>query len=227
MTAKTLPNGTVGENYSLQLSATGSKYITWSVQNLPAGLELDGDTIKGTPTEICKKQPVIITVTNPVKSVTKTFKITIVEPQTSSNNDTTSSTADDVKANDTSTEAGTDSAGKLIIGSKRDISSININALNLPENYKIAAVLPEVKTLESGQYDFDVELYDEIESGAELIWLAFPKDSEPSDDDEISEFYDGETGEEITTVPASHLITVSVWLNEGITYAPIIAVKAQ
>ena len=225
LNTKTLPNGTVGEYYSVQLTATGSKYITWSAQNLPAGLELDGDTIKGTPQEACKKHSITITVTNPVKSVTKTFRITINEAQT------TSSKADDVKANDsnpdTNAEAGTKSAGKLIIGSERDISSININALNIPENYIIAAVLPEVKALESGQYDFDVELYEEIESGAELIWLAFPKDSEPSDDDEIAEFYDGETGEEITTLPASHLITVSVWLNEGITYAPVIAVKAQ
>ena len=90
----------------------------------------------------------------------------------------------------------------------------------------IAAVLPELEVKESGQYDIDVLIDENIRAGAKLYWFAFPKDKESSDDDEIAEFYD-ESGAEIDCVPESHKFTAGVWLNEGITYEPIIAVKSE
>ena len=54
ITTDTLPDSKVGEAYSQTLAATGTKPITWSIENgdLPAGLSLNKDTgeISGTPT---------------------------------------------------------------------------------------------------------------------------------------------------------------------------------
>ena len=54
ITTESLPNGTVNEEYSQPLAATGSDTITWSVTSgsLPTGLSLDRSTgtITGTPT---------------------------------------------------------------------------------------------------------------------------------------------------------------------------------
>lgn len=53
ITTVTLPDGKVGETYSQTLAATGTNPITWSIEtgNLPDGLTLVGDTIKGTPSK--------------------------------------------------------------------------------------------------------------------------------------------------------------------------------
>ena len=94
------------------------------------------------------------------------------------------------------------------------------------EGYIIAAVLPEMSVTESKLYDIEAELSENAPVGAKLVWFAFPKDVEPSDDDEIAEFFD-ETGAEIKAVPASRKIVVSPWLEAEITYAPVIVVKAD
>ena len=49
----TLPDGKVGDAYNQTLAATGSNPITWNIEtgNLPDGLTLAGDTIKGTPSK--------------------------------------------------------------------------------------------------------------------------------------------------------------------------------
>ncbi|MBR0151878.1 MAG: hypothetical protein IJP89_11010, partial [Synergistaceae bacterium] len=73
---------------------------------------------------------------------------------------------------------------------------------------------------------FEAELSGDIPVGAKLYWFAFPKDSTGSEDDAIVEFYD-DAGAEIVNVPASRRVTVSAWLNEGTTYAPVIAVKVE
>ena len=71
-------------------------------------------------------------------------------------------------------------------------------------------------------HDFGVELGGNIPKGAELIYAA--NSDEPSDDDEIAEFYD-DAGEEITAVPESRKITISIWLNPGRIYNPEIRIK--
>lgn len=53
------------------------------------------------------------------------------------------------------------------------------------------------------------------------MWLA--NSSEPSDDDEIADFFDSE-GTPIEAVPADRKITISVWLNPDSKYEPAIAV---
>ena len=53
ITTAALPDGKVGDAYSQTLAATGTNPITWSIEtgNLPDGLTLVGDTIKGTPSK--------------------------------------------------------------------------------------------------------------------------------------------------------------------------------
>ncbi len=104
--------------------------------------------------------------------------------------------------------------------SMQDISA-NAPAAN-GNDYVVVYELPEISIEESGMYDFDVVLSDDVRQGAKLIWLAGSDD--PSEDDEVAEFYDGK-GEETETVPESKNITVSAWLNKGRIYRPKIAVK--
>ena len=53
ITTVALPDGKVGDAYNQTLAATGSNPITWNIEtgNLPDGLTLAGDTIKGTPSK--------------------------------------------------------------------------------------------------------------------------------------------------------------------------------
>ena len=53
ITTVTLPDGKVGEAYNQTLAATGTNPIAWSIEvgDLPDGLTLVGDTIKGTPSK--------------------------------------------------------------------------------------------------------------------------------------------------------------------------------
>ncbi len=114
----------------------------------------------------------------------------------------------------------------VIFGEARDSGSLTQSERDVleREGYVVAAVLPEVSVTKSGIYDLETEIYEDIPEGAVMLWLAFPEDSEGSEDDEIAEFCD-EDGQEITGVPESHKVKVSVWLREGVTYRPIIAVK--
>ena len=53
ITTVALPDGKVGDAYNQTLAATGTNPITWSIEvgDLPDGLTLVGDTIKGTPSK--------------------------------------------------------------------------------------------------------------------------------------------------------------------------------
>ena len=140
-------NGVVGEYYRVELSATGSNPITWEVQNLPDGLNHDGNNIiEGKPKEACKNRVVVLIAKNPVKSVTKKIKLTITEGTSSKNiqiQDDTAENQQDTTNNNSESEQSTEQenllthdAEKLLIGSERDISAIDIKALRLPAGYK-------------------------------------------------------------------------------------------
>ncbi|MBQ3395149.1 MAG: hypothetical protein IJG55_02315, partial [Synergistaceae bacterium] len=123
-------------------------------------------------------------------------------------------------------ESESEAEAAITFGNERNELSLSAgqSAMLNEGGYTIVKVLPEMKVSESAMYDIEVELDESIETGAKLIWFAFPKDYESSDDDEIAEFYD-ESGAEIDCVPESHKFTVGAWLNEGVTYEPVIAVK--
>ena len=192
-----LPNATVGQPYSTTLSATGSDPITWTANNLPEGLSLNGDTISGTPTGAAKSYKVKLVATNHVKSVKKSVTLKVIE------------------ASDTRLPVMSEA-------DKESYTSPELRNVTKYNEYTVVAVLPEVSVDVSGMYDFDVILSNNASEGAELLYLS--NSDEPSEDDEIVEFFD-DTGAETSVVPESRNITVSVWLNEGVTYSPQIAVK--
>lgn len=206
ITTKTLSAGTVGEEYSLTLTATGTPDITWSWSGNPDSLTLDSSSgkISGTP-EKTGSYRVQITAANDARSVKKTFTLKIEEAANTS-------ALDSVK-----------SAPELDEEPKQEFVSEHYGSVSeLPEEYIIVAELSEISADVSGQYDFSVTLSDDVPNGAKLIYVA--NSETPSDDDAIAEFYDSE-GQEIDSVPENHEIILSVWLNEGIIYRPVIAVK--
>ena len=118
--------------------------------------------------------------------------------------------------------------GTVIYGEAREESALTeAERTALSEGgYIIAAILPEITTDESGQYDLAAVSLDEAApEGYELVWFAFPRRAESSDDDAIAEFYD-EAGAEVFAVPEGRKVVPSPWLEKEVTYAPVIAVKA-
>lgn len=115
--------------------------------------------------------------------------------------------------------------GEVHMGAERTADKLTAQQRKFfeDEGYVIAAVLPEIEVTAAGQYDFEVDLDKEVETGAELVWFAFA--SKPTTDDEIVDFAD-EKGKETKVVPESHVVTVAPWLNAETKYAPVIAVKA-
>ena len=234
ITTENLPDATYNNSYKFSLTATGDKKIQWRAEGLPTGLKISSSgKISGKPTAKPGNYAITITAYNAKipdsysqRETSKIFNLVINnnpdskkaynETQTQDSNDSTS-------ASDSLNEPEKIivSPEKLIIGPERNISTTNINLSN---DYIIAAVLPEIHVTESGLYELEVELDENINIGEKLIWLAMPQNSEPSEDDLIAEFYD-ETGQEIFAVPENHLITISAWFNKGTIYAPIIAVK--
>ena len=198
-----LPNATLGRPYSVKLTATGSEPIEWNATNLPEGLTRNGDTISGTPTGSAKSYKVKLTAKNPVKSAKKTVTLKVIE------------------ASDTRLPAMSEAVGELYSFAEYAVLQDELTLAN-SGGYVVVAELGTILVDVSGMYDFEIALSDDVPEGAELLYLA--NSDEPSDDDEIAEFYDDE-GEPVTSVPESRLITISVWLNPHTVYKPTIAIK--
>ena len=118
--------------------------------------------------------------------------------------------------------------GTVTYGDVRNESALTQNELRMISEggYIIAAILPEITADESGQYDLDAVSLDEaVPEGYELVWFAFPRNAEDSEDDAICEFYD-EAGAEIFAVPEGKAVVPAPWLDKDVTYAPVIAVRA-
>ena len=81
LSISSLPDGIIGNAYSADLSATGTKPITWSAANLPDGLMIDERTghISGTSLMSGTFSPVI-TIKNSIKTVSKKMKLIIASP---------------------------------------------------------------------------------------------------------------------------------------------------
>ena len=84
ITTVTLPDGKVGDAYNQTLAATGSNPIAWSVKtgDLPDGLTLVGDTIKGTPSKASEFKFTVMA-TNGGGSDTKELTIKIADAEAS------------------------------------------------------------------------------------------------------------------------------------------------
>jgi hypothetical protein len=77
ITTTSLPGGTVGTQYSVSLTATGTEPITWTYSGtLPAGLTFTNGTIEGTPTTV-GTSTITVKASNVAGDVTKTLTISI------------------------------------------------------------------------------------------------------------------------------------------------------
>lgn len=198
ITTAKLPEATVNQSYSFTLSTTGSEPITFTADNLPEGLTLSNGVISGKPTEAAKSFRIVIYAENPVKTVRKSFTLKINDDK----DDTKLPVA--MSSNENMNPALTD---EVFAGA---IAGEYIFPLG-----EISCDVP-------GMYDFSLELPDYVPEDSELVYIA--NSESPSDDDDIAEFFD-DTGEEISAVPESRKITVSIWLNEGVIYKPVVVVK--
>ncbi|MBQ3446019.1 MAG: putative Ig domain-containing protein, partial [Synergistaceae bacterium] len=90
----------------------------------------------------------------------------------------------------------------------------------------VAAVLPAVEVEESGMYEFTVSLDMAAPEGGLLVWHSFP-DGENDDSDSDNAIFLDDSGETIERVPESYTVTVSAWLEPGVIYEPVIAVRIK
>ena len=241
-----LNGATLKKKYSVRFTATGTRTIRWKFEGtLPDGMSFSSGTLSGTPRE-AGTFSFKLTAYNAIGEDTKEFTLSVVDPDNGSlpaaknesspaQNENVNSDSMTQNENGESESASQNDNGEsesqasesnvqpsITFGGTR-LTSPNDSELN-GKGYTVAAVLPEISVNVSGMYDIEATLYENIPEGAELLWFAYPEESGKSDDDEIAEFYD-EAGAEILTVPSSRKIVVSVWLNEGVKYCPVIAVK--
>ena len=209
ITTSKLPNAAAGQTYSAELSATGSEPITWTA-NLPEYLTLDGSTISGIVPASVKSFKITVYASNPVKEKVKknyTVKVSAKKSSLNAYNDTS------ITDNRTGINSGT--SGSVPDLSERDVYSYSRGVI-------IVAELGEISCDMAGMYDFEIKLPDYVPEGSELVYFA--NSDKPSEDDDIAEFYD-EAGVEISAVPENRRIIISIWLNAGTGYNPVIAVK--
>lgn len=195
-----------GQEYNVKLTATGSSPITWTA-DLPDFLTLDGGAIKGTVPASATTFTLTVSATNPVKTVSKTITVRVKAKKSLPENLTDS--------NEPETEPAVIENAPLVPENYAD---------NSASGYILVAELGTVSSDTAGMHEFVVALADDAPEGWKLLYMAGSDD--PSDDDEIAEFYD-ESGEEIFTVPEGREITVSVWLNPGTVYKPRIFAVSQ
>ena len=212
-----------------------TKFGIISIQAIGLSFSADKTTgiasITGTPTKAVKSLPITITATNGYGKKPAAKKVSLTITGTSAKDivfETPGTPEVDAVPETQEPSAVQESDRAIYFGAERLPDSVGTRERRVldAEGWIIAAVLPEISADVSGMYDFSVTLSDDAETGAVLGWFAFPQDSEGSDDDAIAEFYSMD-GTETDRVPEDRRITVSVWLNEGITYAPVIAVKQE
>ncbi|MBR4196686.1 MAG: putative Ig domain-containing protein [Synergistaceae bacterium] len=209
----TLPDATQRQAYSAKLSATGSTPLTWTAVNLPAGLTLSGDTITGTPSASGTFR-VRIMAENPVKYARKILTLKV-----SPSDDDTKLPVRSAPDGESYTAGGTAQSGA---GTGYSGQATGTYA----GGYVIVGELGVISCDEEGLYEFGLTLSADAHEGDELIYIA--NSDNPSDDDDIAEFYD-DTGAEILPplVPENRRITIGIWLNPDTIYNPVIAVPSR
>lgn len=211
ITAK-LPQAIAGENYSAELSAMGSEPITFAA-DLPEYLTLEGNTISGTVPASVKSFKITVYASNPVKEkMKKNYTVKVSAKKSLPSNLNVDNNTDITEIN---TGLKSEVVANVPVVSERDVYSHSVGVM-------IVAELGKISADKEGMYDFEIKLPDYVRKGSELVYIA--NSDNPSDDDDIAEFYD-ETGSEIATVPENRRIIISVWLNPETVYNPVIAVK--
>ena len=234
ITTETIAKAMIRASYRVKFTASGSKTIAWSITGeIPEGMSLSNGILGGIPTE-AGEFTFTLKAENDVGSDEKEFTLTVEDPYTDNGSlpevkhDESSQLEENEKPDEETVtgtpENDTEATSEPAITFGHDRTEAP-QASGLTRNgYIIAAVLPEISVNVSGMYDIEAALYENVPEGAELCWFAYPEEAGKSEDDEIAEFYD-EAGAEISTVPSSRKVVVSAWLNEGVKYYPVIAVK--
>ena len=219
-----LSDATVGVSYSAQLTADVGSPVTWTMSPKVPGLTLNSSTgeLSGTPT---KAKTYKITFKAKNATGTTSQKVTFVVNAAASDSDTAIAFDESVSEIDILTNSNGTGSGSLSEFARGDLTAEMVE-LAQNEEYSIAAVLPAVTVDESGFYDIAVELYEDITDG-ELVLFKFPvEDEEPDAQENVTLFFDSE-GNEITNAPEDNLVTVSVYLEAGIIYEPVLAIKTR
>ena len=220
ITTSGLASGTVNKSYSAKVTATGTKTIKWTVSgSLPPGVKFSNGTFSGKPTT-SGSYSVTVKAENDIGTASRNYTVNVTAANTKAKSKSLSAKSSPQTStleahSDTFTGTPAVTFGSYGVSHRKDAENAG---------YLVAAVLPELTVNESGMHEIDISLDEDTPEGDELVWLAFAEKGKESDDDEIAEFYN-EEGEEITKVPASRKITVSAWLNKGVKYSPIIAVR--
>ena len=219
ITTSKLTNATQGKSYKLTVKASGSKTITWKAKNLPEGLSINKKTgkISGTP-KVSGSFKVTVYASNPVKTVSKKLTLKVKAAETESSE----AEYAELEAEALTEENYSLSENNVYTYPEEEFADISIQAGDAGDDIFIAAELGEISADNEGMYDFALTLSNDIPAGLELIYLA--NSDNPSDDDNIAEFFDDE-GNEIYAVPEDRRIIISIWLNKGVIYSPAVAVK--
>ena len=216
-----IPDGTVGKRYSYQLKfSPATAEVLWSYTgDMPEGLRLDEDSgvIEGVPEEAGTNFKITVKVENVNKASyksTRVFYITInpAEPATDKPEEPEEPEAPEFENGVAYHERGELTAETLAVIAGND--------------EVIAAVLPALEVEEAGLYEFTVSLDVNAPVDGLLVWHSFPNGEDDENDAENAVFLD-EEGETVERVPEAYSVTVSAWLEPGIIYEPIIAVRIK
>ena len=225
----TLKTGKTGASYSSGLKInSGSLPVEWSCEgDLPAGLEFDSGTgnISGTPEETYNGY-IVVKAENSGGTHKKKVRLLIREDKNAEKSSLPEERKDTAQTEKSSApeEITADVKTNLtekITGRIYRAPSSN-TAIHVHDGLMIAAELGEISCDMAGMYDIPAEISGDVPVGSELVYIA--NSDEPSSDDDIAEFFDDE-GNEISIVPESRKIIVSIWLHPERTYNPVIAVK--
>ena len=215
-TINDVPNGTVGERYFCQLRySPENAEVVWSYTgNMPQGLTLNEDTgvISGVPEEAGKDFKIKVTVANANKASYKnsqTLYITINAATSTEDKPEEPESPDFVNG---------------VAYHERGELTTEMRAIITNSDEVIVAVLPAIEVEEAGMYDFAVSLDVNAPEGGLLVWHSFPNGEDDENDADNAMFLD-EDGEVVERVPETYSVTVSAWLEPGIVYEPIVAVK--
>ena len=94
----------------------------------------------------------------------------------------------------------------------------------------VASVLDEFTAQKTGIYPFrDIKLFDDVPEGLTLVWYPFSSDVgakiEYFTASDIDAVFLDSSDNAIISVPKDRIIGVNAYVEEGITYAPVIAAE--
>ena len=212
-------DGVVDERYSFQLRlSTKSKDVTWYwTGDMPDGLTLDEDSglLYGMPMyeDTCRFTVFAANANKPSYKAKLQISMIIHPKGTVLQSDKPEETE------------GPEFVNGVAYHERAEITT-EMLARVANSDEVIAAVLPAIEVDEEGMYEFTVSLDLNVPEGGLLVWHSFPNGEDDERDHKNAIFLD-ETNDVIERVPETYSVTVSAWLEPGVIYEPIIAVKIK